>query len=105
MIWNMLSILKSRISPRLDVFIVSEGQEGQEQRGTAISFCDAEEITYLKDIEKLITKRIEVVNDHPFPLVDFDPYKPPKAPSAGNSRPRSLGGRRSLFPDRRNVRR
>ncbi|MBK9389063.1 MAG: DEAD/DEAH box helicase [Bacteroidetes bacterium] len=74
-------------------------------KGTAISFCDAEEITYLKDIEKLITKRIEVVNDHPFPLVDFDPYKPPKAPSAGNSRPRSLGGRRSLFPDRRNVRR
>ncbi len=74
-------------------------------KGTAISFCDAEEITYLKDIEKLITKRIEVVNDHPFPMVDFDPYKPPKAQVVNNSRPRSLGGRRSLFPDRRNVRR
>jgi ATP-dependent RNA helicase RhlE len=73
-------------------------------KGTAISFCDAEEITYLKDIEKLITKRIEVVNDHPFPLVDFDSYKPPKAQVAASSRPRSFG-RRSLLPDRRNVRR
>ena len=73
-------------------------------KGTAISFCDAEEMTYLKDIEKLITKRIEVVNDHPFPLIDFDPVKVPKTQSGGNYRPRSFG-RRSLFPDRRNVRR
>ncbi len=73
-------------------------------KGTAISFCDAEEMAYLKDIEKLITKRIEVVNDHPFPLIDFDPVKAPKIQGGGHYRPRSFG-RRSLFPDRRNVRR
>lgn len=31
--------------------------------GTAISFCDEEERAYLKDIEKLIGKKIEVVDD------------------------------------------
>lgn len=34
--------------------------------GTAISFCDADEKSYLRDIEKLITKKIQVVKDHPF---------------------------------------
>jgi len=34
--------------------------------GTAISFCDEEEKAYLKDIEKLISKSIPVVQDHPF---------------------------------------
>ena len=71
--------------------------------GTAISFCDAEEIAYLRDIEKLITKRIQVVNDHPYPLVDFDSAKVLRQQGVSN-RPRSFG-RRSLFPDRRNVRR
>jgi ATP-dependent RNA helicase RhlE len=71
--------------------------------GTAISFCDGEEIEYLKDIEKLITKRIQVVDDHPYPLVDFNPVIALKQ-LPGANRPRSFG-RRSLFPDRRNVRR
>jgi len=34
--------------------------------GTAYSFCDAEEKAYLRDIEKLINKKIPVVADHPF---------------------------------------
>lgn len=34
--------------------------------GTAFSFCDSEEFEYLKDIQKLIWKTIEVVEDHPF---------------------------------------
>ena len=32
-------------------------------RGTAISFCDEEERVYLKDIEKLIGKKLEVIED------------------------------------------
>lgn len=36
--------------------------------GIAISFCETEEIPYLKDIEKLIRKKIPVVKDHPFPM-------------------------------------
>jgi ATP-dependent RNA helicase RhlE len=36
--------------------------------GVALSFCDAEEKEYLKDIYKLISKQIPVVGDHPFPM-------------------------------------
>lgn len=40
------------------------GRAGHE--GIAISFCESEELTYLKDIQKLIGKTIPVVKDHPF---------------------------------------
>ena len=35
-------------------------------KGSAISFCDHEEKAFLRDIEKLIGKKIEAVTDHPF---------------------------------------
>ena len=47
-------------------------------KGTALSFCDAEEKAYLRDIEKLIAKKIPVVENHPFPLMDHSPVKAPK---------------------------
>ena len=68
--------------------------------GTAISFCDAEEKAYLNDIEKLITKKIQVVEDHPYPLTEIIPDYAPKQP-----RINTMSRRRNLFPDRRNVRR
>lgn len=40
------------------------GRAGHE--GIAISFCESEELPYLKDIQKLIGKTIPVVKDHPF---------------------------------------
>jgi ATP-dependent RNA helicase RhlE len=46
--------------------------------GTAYSFCDAEEKAYLKDIEKLISIRIPVRDDHNYPLIDHHPVKAPK---------------------------
>ena len=36
--------------------------------GIALSFCDQEERTELKDIQKLIAKNIPVVDSHPYPL-------------------------------------
>ena len=38
--------------------------------GMSISFCDVDERPYIKDIEKLIGKKIPVVKDHPFPITD-----------------------------------
>ncbi|WP_138477350.1 DEAD/DEAH box helicase [Dyadobacter bucti] len=35
-------------------------------KGTALSFCDLEEKAFLRDIHKLISKNIPVVQDHPF---------------------------------------
>ncbi len=40
------------------------GRAGHE--GIAISFCEADEMPYLKDIQKLIGKTVPVVKDHPF---------------------------------------
>jgi ATP-dependent RNA helicase RhlE len=51
------------------------GRAGAE--GTAYSFCDAEEKAYLRDIEKLIRKKIPVIENHPFPLADNHPVKNP----------------------------
>lgn len=34
--------------------------------GIALSFCDAEERPYLKDIQKLINQQVPVITDHPF---------------------------------------
>lgn len=38
--------------------------------GVAISFCDNEEREFLTDIEKLINKKIEIIKDHPYPLMN-----------------------------------
>ena len=62
--------------------------------GTALSFCDAEEKAYLKDIEKLINKKIPVVDNHPFPLIDHNPVKTEKQPHhqrSGHPRPKPSG--------------
>lgn len=52
------------------------GRAGAE--GTAISFCDAEEKAYLRDIEKLIQKKVPVVDDHAYPLMNHNVEKAPK---------------------------
>jgi len=72
--------------------------------GTAISFCDADEKGYLWDIERLITKKIQVVENHPFPLIDNNPVKAPRQQRGNHNIPRSHSPK-TLFPDRRNVRR
>lgn len=41
--------------------------------GTAFSFCDAVERAYLRDVEKLIAKKIPVIENHPFPLLINNP--------------------------------
>lgn len=38
--------------------------------GTAISICEPEENDYVRDIEKLIKKRIEVMRENPYPQTD-----------------------------------
>ena len=66
--------------------------------GTAIAFCDLMEIKNLDGIEKLIGKRIQVVDEHPFILHD-EPPEPPERPrermstrNRGQQYSRSTGG-------------
>ncbi|TLS49761.1 DEAD/DEAH box helicase [Paenibacillus antri] len=46
--------------------------------GIAISFCEQEEIPYLKDIEKVTKKTIPVVKDHPYPMTGAMPAAKPE---------------------------
>ena len=44
------------------------GRAGED--GVSISICEPEEIAYIKDIEKLIKQKIQIVEDNPFPQTD-----------------------------------
>ncbi len=57
------------------------GRAGHE--GIAISFCDFDEKEQLADIEALIGKRLQVVEDHPYPLMNQFPAV--KAASQGKN--------------------
>ncbi|EXX87141.1 DEAD/DEAH box helicase [Paenibacillus darwinianus] len=67
--------------------------------GTAISFCEGEEIPYLKDIEKLIGKTIPEVKDHPYPMLGLaQPSKAGGASTAGGSKPAKARTHPTLKP-------
>lgn len=54
--------------------------------GIAMSFCDFDELEYLKDIEKLIRKKIRVEQENPYPMQVFEsaPKKPANARRQGD---------------------
>lgn len=54
------------------------GRAGME--GIAISLCDGAQTSYLIDIEELTGKRIEEVQDHPYPMTGEQPETTPAKP-------------------------
>lgn len=69
--------------------------------GIAIAFCDNDERTELRDIQRLIAKTIPVVEDHPYPIsrmVANAPAKPQQRPAFkrhGENRSNQNGNSRS----------
>ncbi|MBN2742808.1 MAG: DEAD/DEAH box helicase [Marinilabiliaceae bacterium] len=61
-------------------------------KGTAISFCDGEEKAYLRDIEKLIAKRIPVVEEHPFPMAEGEITPQKTTPQRSSVSAKQKGG-------------
>lgn len=68
--------------------------------GIAISFCDAEEKEYLRDIQKLIGKNVPVNSKHDYPLMNHTVIKtpqrgqrPPRNTSAKPATERNAGDR------------
>ena len=59
--------------------------------GTALSFCDSEERSYLRDINRLIKNSIPVIEDHPFNPGEMEnnsieiPYKKFRSPNRSGS--------------------
>ena len=73
---NLSYVINYDTSNIAETYVHRIGRTGRAgAKGTAISFCNAEEKEYLKDIEKLIKKSISVVENHPFPLMDHNPIK------------------------------
>ncbi|CAM4445256.1 DEAD/DEAH box helicase [Paenibacillus tarimensis] len=76
--------------------------------GTAISFCEFDELPYLKDVEKLIGKRIPEVKEHPYPMLQLQTpplqgqpsgsgsasNKPRQPKPQGQQKPRAQSGSR-----------
>jgi ATP-dependent RNA helicase RhlE len=61
-----------------ETYVHRIGRTGRAgQSGIALSFCDNTEITFLRDIQRLISQTIPVVEDHPYPMTDFTPMKAP----------------------------
>lgn len=55
-----------------ETYVHRIGRTGRAGRGgVAISFCNYDELAYLKDIEKLIQKPVPVVENHPWPMEIF----------------------------------
>jgi len=73
--------------------------------GTALSFCDHEERVYLKDINKLISTAIPVIEDNPFPMNKDD--ESTNHPAGNNSSGRSNAHEKNssgLMKDKNNKR-
>jgi ATP-dependent RNA helicase RhlE len=85
---DMEFVINFELSNIAETYVHRIGRTGRAgAKGTAYSFCDAEEKDYLRDIEKLIGKKIQVINDHPFPLIDHNPVKATKQQRNNSNRP------------------
>ena len=77
--------------------------------GIAISFCDYLEKPLLRDIQKLISKSIPEVKDHPYQLIDTNPEKPVKqfrrssSSSSSSSSQKSTTSKDNIRRERRNT--
>ncbi len=85
-------VINYEISNIAETYVHRIGRTGRAgAKGTAYSFCDAEEKAYLHDVERLIGKKISIIDNHPFPLMDHNPVKAPSQQhgrgNPGHSRP------------------
>ncbi len=91
---NLEYVINYEIPNIPETYVHRIGRTGRAgANGTAFSFCDAEEKVYLKDIEKLIAKKVPVIDDHAYPLMDHNPPKTTQGRQQrpASSKPKSLG--------------
>ena len=88
-----------------ETYVHRIGRTGRAAKsGVALSFCDAEEKSFVVSIERLIKKKIPVVSDHPFPMSstpepEIRPNSKPE-PQAHSQRPRQHQHGRRTGPSR-----
>ncbi len=91
-------VVNYNIPNESEVYVHRIGRTGRAGAvGQSVSFSDYGERGYIKDIEKLMDMKIEVVKDHPYPMVDTS-IQPPDTRSR---RQRSSKGKRNNNKRRR----
>ncbi len=88
-----------------ETYVHRIGRTGRAgNRGVALSFCEHDDIAFLRDIEKLISQKIPVIEDHPFPKTNFT-LSPPKQQRGQQPRrdnaPRSVQSPKKNTPSRK----
>jgi len=79
-----------------ETYVHRIGRSGRAGRaGSAFSFCDNDEKSYLRAIEKLITKKVPVIDGHPFALLNSNSGKEPAKNGAPKKAGSGSGRRRS----------
>lgn len=88
-----------------ETYVHRIGRTGRAgNNGMALSFCDDEEVAYLKDIQKLIGKKVPVAEVNPFPMEVAQtpaqgnspktaPRSQPKAAKTASTQPNSAGAK------------
>ncbi|MDQ3072595.1 MAG: DEAD/DEAH box helicase [Bacteroidota bacterium] len=80
-----------------EIYVHRIGRTGRAgASGVALSFCDAEEKAYLKDIHKLIAKIIPVISEHPYPLKEST-FAESRPVQRSNSQRRFSGSRSGSY--------
>ena len=88
-----------------ETYVHRIGRTGRAGRdGIAISFCNFDELAYLKDIEKLTRKHIPVVEDNPWPMEIFEAapkaVRPPRPSRAERQAAPPKAAKSSAMPER-----
>ena len=97
---NLSHVINYELPNIPETYVHRIGRTGRAGlKGTAFSFCDAEELEFLRDIQKLIGLKIPMITDHPFPM---DPtYADPRAmPKPAENRHRNFVDERTSFGSR-----
>ena len=76
-----------------ETYVHRIGRTGRAKAsGIALSFCDAEERAYLRDIQKLIGQKIPLITEQPYVDESFEPaQKPGKKPQSQSNHRRGSG--------------
>ncbi len=64
---KLTHVINYEIPEQAETYVHRIGRTGRAgSSGIALSFCAKEEVSYIRDINKLINKNIEIVKSHPF---------------------------------------
>jgi len=86
---NITHVIQYDLPGEPETYVHRIGRTGRAgQSGLAISFCDQEQRIELRDIERLISRKLDVQHDHPEGVeeISFAPQKQAAAPPPGKFR-------------------